>query len=410
MASTGLSSFKTTSPSNGTMRFLVSGSAHAPSNAVTHSVIGVTVSVFDCTNASRLNAVANLKNFTIGSDTITVINGVPQGDNRHYYYDISPIIETGSLATYQGVCTLTSLTPPPRIDTFKNSPFNAVFNNAIVPRRIHRTGSKGATVESGQYGGIFEIDRSGDQIVPSNLDAIISRSAATASFQESNLYTKSWTLPRYEGSKLNSGSLFFNDPALTFTSFKGVKFPELESSSYIRTQSYADLDVKEYYFNPPYNYTKGAYEQGSIIAYPPSTQPIYELEGKDFKRITKSKVYLPGTGEIIVLNDDQVVYEATPGYTALPTDNIFYVNISTTANVVVYSYYRDNNGGDTGNYLSPGPGDNIYVSGSYISSLNRYVLDAASTYRANHAVSTGAGPGLDNKTVLRLISSSRNIT
>ncbi len=66
MAVTGLSTFKTTSPSNGTMRFLVSGSAHAPSNAVTHSVIGVTVSVFDCNNESRLNAVANLENFTIG--------------------------------------------------------------------------------------------------------------------------------------------------------------------------------------------------------------------------------------------------------------------------------------------------------------------------------------------------------
>jgi hypothetical protein len=401
-----LTNFKNTVPDAGEILYLISSSETV---GVCDKAIGVNISVVDCSFTTRLDSVSNLTEIEIEGNSFPVVRPGIAYEGYYYYelgsdpdYPCETLLPNSGNPTFP--CNATRVYPEPVQLEFKTDEYNAVFGNAIQLRRIQRTGS----IDS-NYGGVFELDKRADQITPQNLEAVLNGTAVTASFQESNIYSKAWTSGRYDGTKLTSGSLFFNDPALTFTAFKGVKFPILESSSFIRSQSYADLDVEDFYFNPPYSYTKGAYEQGSTIAYPPSSQPIYELDGKDFKRITKSKIYLPGTGDILVLRDYQVVYEVTPGYTALLTDNIFYVNISTTANSVVYGYYNTSNGGNTGNYLSPGPGDNIYVSGSYISSLDRYVLDAQSSTRALNAVYTGGGPGLDNKTILTLLSSSRNI-
>ena len=330
--------------------------------------------------------------------------------NNYYYYDVSPIVTTGSLADYESVCTITNLTPPPTIDTFKNSPFNAAFNNALEIRRIQRTGSLAANAS-----GVFVLDKKGDQIVPSNLQAVLSGSAVTASFQESNIYSKSWTLPRYEGSKLNSGSLFFNDPALTFTPFKGIKFPLLESSSFIRSQSYADLDIKDFFFNPPYNYERGLYEQGSTRPYPTSAQPVYEFVDNEYKRITKSKIYIPGTDDIIRLLDYQAQYEVRPSSdTSVPVasgDNIFTVMIETTKNIEYYGYYSSSGVRIDNVELRPLSSDVIYVSGSYVGPpVDAYALDVGTTFRSNtHPIFSLTGPALDPKTFITIMSSSNNL-
>ena len=395
-----LSAFKTTEPNQGEVRYFIDSSSTSPA---ADYIDFITIHTSDCNGVSRLESIENLTSIKIGDTLIKTKNGVKY--TNHFHYEIAGFGFTGSLAAISGSCTFSELLPLPRLYDFKNNDYNAQFNNAIEPRRGYLTGSTAT-----KTGGVFELDKQRDTIVPANLNAVLNGSAITASFQESNIYSKAWTLPRYEGSKLTSGSLFFNDPALSFTAFQGVKFPILESSSFIKSQSYADLEIRDFYFNPPYNYTRGGYEQGSTIAYPPSTQPVYEKIGKEYKRVTKAKIFIPGTEDILILNDYQVVYEVASSYTAPATDNIFNVNISTTANLVAYTYFPANGGGaSSGNYLSPGPGDNIEVSGSYISSLSTYALDASRYNSAFHSVYTGAGPALDNKTVLRLISSSRNI-
>lgn len=408
MSQQSLTGFKITTPDVGEARFLYSAST-GPDTSVTASVIGMTISIFDCSSTSRADAIANLTEFTIGDETLTLINREAYGS--YYYYDVSPTITTGSLADYESVCTLTDLTPPPKIDTFRNSPFNAAFNNALKLRRIQRTGSLSAA-----GGGIYELDKKGDQIVPQNLDSVLNGSATTASFQESNLYAKSWILPRYEGSKLDSGSLFFNDPALSFTPFKGVKFPLLESSSFIRSQSFADLDVKDFFFNPPYNYERGLYEQGSTRPYPPSAQPVYEFIDNEYKRITKSKIYIPGTDDIIRLLDYQAQYEPRPSSdTSVPVvsgDNIFTVQIETTKNVEFYSYFSSASGVRQDNIeLRPLTSDVIYVSGSYVGPpIDAYALDVGTSFRSNsHPIFSLGGPALDPKTFINILSSSNNL-
>ena len=406
-----LTGFKTTTPDVGEARFLWSGST-GPDTSVTASVIGMTISVFDCSSTSRETSISSLTEFNIGTDTLNLIN--PEAYNNYYYYDVSPIVTTGSLADYESVCTITNLTPPPTIDTFKNSPFNAAFNNALEIRRIQRTGSLAANAS-----GVFVLDKKGDQIVPSNLQAVLSGSAVTASFQESNIYSKSWTLPRYEGSKLNSGSLFFNDPALTFTPFKGIKFPLLESSSYIRelfsTSSINQPETDDFFFNPPYNYERGLYEQGSTRAYPTSAQPVYEFIDNEYKRITKSKIYIPGTDDIIRLLDYQAQYEVRPSSdTSVPVasgDNIFTVMIETTKNIEYYSYYSSSGVRIDNVELRPLSSDVIYVSGSYVGPpVDAYALDVGTPFRSNsHPIFSLGGPALDPKTFITIMSSSNNL-
>lgn len=392
--------FKNTSPEVGEIRFLSNTSGN---------VTGLTISVNDCGGSSRIESVSNLTNITIGSTDLTLVNR----DQRsgYFYYDVSPNVASSSLTAYEAVCTTTSLTPPPKIDTFRNSDYNVIFNNAIKVRRVQRTGSLGSN-----HSGIFEVDRKNDQIIPQNYDAIMSGSAATASFQESNLYSKAWTSARYDGTKLDSGSLFYNDPAITFKGFEAVKYALKESSSAIRSQS--SFETETYYFNAPYLVSASgrnlnAYHQGSEIDKPTAAQPVYELIGKDFKRITKSKLYLPNTEDIIRIEGYQALYEAKPKdrVGATSGDNIFKVMIETLDQQDFYKYYDKTNTLVGPFELRAGDGaDIIEVSGSYIASLDEYALDVVDSGRTKTAIHTDGSSTLsNNKTFFEILSSSNNL-
>lgn len=395
-----LSTFKLTSPEVGEIRFLYNNS---------NNVEALTISINDCAGNSRIESIANLSKLTIGTTELNLINGEPY--IGYYFYQVSPVVAKATIEGdgIVGVCTTTDLIPPPTIDTFKNSEYNVIFNNATKLRRINRTGSL-----EDNYGGIFEIDRKEDQILPQNFNAILSGSAVSASFQESNIYSKAWTLPRYEGSKLDSGSLFYNDPALTFKSFAAVKYKLNESSSAIRSQSNAESET--FYFNPPYKLIRSglrSYFQGSETDTPPSAQPIYELVGKDFKRLTKSKLYLPNTEDILRVEGYQAVYEANPANNpgASSTDNIFTVMIETIDTQDFYSYYNE-----LGNPVGPielragEDADIIKVSGSYVASLNSFALDVIDSDRTKAAIHNDGQNELTNiKTFYEVLSGSRNV-
>ena len=406
MAQQDLNTFINTAPESGEARFLWSGSTGADTS-VTASVVGMTISIFDCNGSSRAESISNLSSFIIGSDTLSTFN--KQDKTNYFYYEVVPTV-TGSLADAEGTCTETSLTPPPKITTFKNSEYNAIFNNAVNIRRIQRyeTGS------SGFSNGVFELVKTNSQLTPQNLNAVMSGSAATASFQESNIYSSTWTLPRYEGSKLDSGSLFYNDPALSFKGFNAIKYKLTESSSAIRSQSVVETEL--FYFNPPFNTLRSGlrgYFQGSETDIPPSSQPIYELVGKEFKRITRSKLYLPNTDDIIRIEGYQAFYEANPSTNpgVQSGDNIFTIMIETLDTQVFYRYYNESNNLVGPFELRAGDGaDVIKVSGSYISSLNEYALDVIDSGRTNAAIINDGGNELTNvKTFYEILSSSNNL-
>lgn len=400
-----ITDFKTTAPDSGEIRFLSNTSGE---------VQGITISAFDCGGNSRIESVANLTSVDIGVVSLNTING--ETYSGYFYYEVSPTVSTASLTSYEGVCTTTTLAPSPVVDTFRNSDYNATFNNAIVPRRIERTGSIDAN-----YGGVFEVDGKNSQLTPLNYDTIMSGSAVTASFQESNLYSKSWTLPRYEGSKLTSGSLFYDDPALTFKSFVGAKYGLLDSSSTIRSSS--EKPLQEFYFNSPYIRGLGlrdldGYLQGSTISIPPVGQPIYEKLGSEFKRITRAKIYVNSTEDIIQLTDGLAAFEFNPANNAGVTagDNIFTVMVETLlAGGDRYFYYDDSGpanlvGGASGIEIRPGTSDIVKVSGSYIASVGAYAIDVASSARSNNLPIFSTLDTSGEKTRFTVISSSLNLT
>lgn len=367
-----LNTFKATPPAQGEAKFLHNNLGQ---------VVGMTISVNDCNGSSRIDSIGNLTTFTVGDFTVNTVNG--QAYSGYFYYDVSPYVYTGSIASIVGACTNTSLTPPPKIDTFRNSQFNIVFNNATEPRRIQQTGSQAQGV-----GGVFEIDRKDDQIIPQNLNAILTGSATTASFQESNLYAKSWVLPRYEGSKLDSGSLYLNDPALSFTAFQAAKFDLFETSSLIRSKSFSDLDMETFYFNPPFLTSRPgmkSYFQGSVSSRPPINQPVYELEGKDYKRLTRSKLYIPNIDEIIKIVEDKAAYEINPADipSASNAENIFLLEFQTLSSQgdTIYYWTSDRHASTPSQslkeyFIRPGDSEELIVSGTYLGELGMFDTDA----------------------------------
>ena len=267
--------------------------------------------------------------------------------------------------------------------------------------------------------GIFEIDRINNRsgsLIPQNLNAILSGSAITASFQESNLYSKAWTSGRYDGSKLTSGSLYLNDPALLFTPFNAAKFSLFESSSVIRSSSTSDLTIEEFYHNPPFKQNRTglkSYFQGSTTDRPPANQPVYELVGKEFKRITRSKLYIPKIDEIVNIYDYRVTYEPKP----VPIDtssNIFVLEMDTIITTQDYIRYYDETNTLQTQIIRPGNTEEITVSASYLSDLDQFSLDAPAVAgsrlsNAPHLQPWQSDAGREKTFVTRIISQTRNI-
>ena len=368
-----LTTFKTTAPNQGELKYFIDSSS-----AGNVHVDWFTIHTSDCNGVSRLESIQNLTSIEIGDITLNTSNGISY--SNHYAYQIVGGF-TGSFTSIDDSCTFSTLLPLPRLYDFKNNDYNSQFNNAIEPRRGYLTGS----TTTGK-GGVFEIDysRVGNTLGARNLTAILDNTAITASFQESNLYSKTWTSARYDGAKLDSGSLFYNDPALSFKKFSAVKYPLLVSSSFIRSQSFSDLVFDEFYFNPPFETIRPGttdklinYHQGSAIDIPPVGQPVYELLGKEFKRVTKTKLYIPDENEVIAIDSSEVRYELKPipsGSIDL-SDNLYHVKMKTMKDIETIYYWNSSN------VLSEveirkNTSEHIIISGTFVSSTEGYSLDA----------------------------------
>ena len=380
-----LSTFKNTKPATGVVKYYIDSSSTSPA---ADYIDYITVSPNDCNGVSRLESVQALTSIKIGETLLNTKNGEKKtdgGGDIWYVYQLNPGF-TGSLAASSGSCTFSELLPLPVLYDFRNSDYNAQFNNAIEIRRGYLTGSI-----STKTGGVFELDKQTGSLTPANLEAVMANTAITASFQESNLYSKTWTSTRYDGAKLDSGSLFYNDPALTFKKFDAVRYPLLVSSSFIRSQSFSDLEFEEFYFNPPFKTIRPGtadklvnYQQGSIIDIPPVGQPVYELAGNEFKRVTKTKLFIPNEEEIIAIDDNLARYEIKPVaiYSGAAADNLFHLEFMTLGG--------DNDAADTIYYYSTGSDNNLQtveirpgedpelliVSGTYLSDLGEYSYEA----------------------------------
>ncbi len=142
----------------------------------------------------------------------------------------SLVIPTGTTDpqfTYQEfIQTISDIIFNPYISTvFNNSADNPLLSNATVLRKA---------------GYVQQVDRNEDPILPTNLSQILANQATPAEIQASNYTTAGIINARYEGSKLTSGSVPGNDPALGLVSIRASLHPSGSNFSKIKAINLSD--------------------------------------------------------------------------------------------------------------------------------------------------------------------------
>lgn len=117
---------------------------------------------------------------------------------------------------------------------FTNNDYEALISNA--------TKSETTTFRS-------VVDKDTSQLVPGNLDAIISGSAAKADLQDSFYETTGLVNARYAGSKITSGSEVGFDPGLSFIQFDASRHEVDADDSTIASINPAERDIQEFFFD-----------------------------------------------------------------------------------------------------------------------------------------------------------------
>jgi hypothetical protein len=168
----------------------------------------------------------------------------------------------------------------PYISTvYNNSPDNPILSNATVLRKANY---------------IQQVDRNEDPIEPTNLTQILLNQATPAEIQDSNYTSAGIINARYVGSKLDSGSVPGNDPALGLVSIRASLHPSGSNFTKIKGVNLSDRQVQQVYFTPQVtNIIAGGKTRvyGGNKSFPTSPNLLYLEEGNRFVRISNRDIY-----------------------------------------------------------------------------------------------------------------------
>ena len=256
--------------------------------------------------SSALREIETLRfDFTEGQVTTTIIG--KQKKKEYFYYLIDPInvntypssIGPGGETEYKD----SEVVFVPYVQTsFNNNDYNPLINNSEGSKRNDTT---------------QRVDRTTSQNKPTNLLAILQGTAEPAEIQNCS-YTKVGIIRgRYNGTKTTaaptqtefnkqrftdlvvSRGIDGNEPALSFTTFKGSIHPVDAKTTTV--QALADRKVVDVYFK-----AETALSGSSItyINFPQANSFIYTVDGNNFKRVVNSKVFAVENEDTFVLNED----------------------------------------------------------------------------------------------------------
>jgi len=168
----------------------------------------------------------------------------------------------------------------PYISTvFNNSSDNPILSNATVLRKANY---------------IQQVDRNEDPIQPTNLTQILLNQATPAEIQDSNYTSAGIINARYVGSKLNSGSVPGNDPALNLIGIRASLHPSGSNFTKIKAINLSDRQVQQVYFTPQVtNNIAGGKTRtfGGNKSFPAAPNLLYVEEGNRFVRISNRDIY-----------------------------------------------------------------------------------------------------------------------
>ena len=168
----------------------------------------------------------------------------------------------------------------PYISTvFNNSADNPILSNATILRKANY---------------IQQVDRNEDPIQPTNLAQILLNQATPAEIQDSNYTTAGIINARYVGSKLNSGSVPGNDPALSLVSIRASLHPSGSNLNKVKGIPLSDRQIQQVYFTPQ---VTNLVANGKTRTYsgnksfPTGSNLVYLEEGNRFVRISNRDIY-----------------------------------------------------------------------------------------------------------------------
>lgn len=186
---------------------------------------------------------------------------------------------------------------------FNNSDFNPLINN-----------SEGSKLNSNTR----KVDRFADAATPTNLQAIISESAAFAEIQNCS-YTKIGIINgRYNGTKATpagpiteynksilttrvvNNSIPGNNPAQSYKEFQGSLHTDDSTTATIKAINQSDREIKGVFFNSEIS---GSHPNKTFPNFPSSGSFLYTEEGNKLVRIVKSKVYSIDKGQVFTTNE-----------------------------------------------------------------------------------------------------------
>lgn len=241
---------------------------------------------------TALNEVEVLKFEYAGSiHTATILDR--QKKSTHYYIRFQDII------IYNTASVDDRLIPREELSELVMTPYSTVnFANSDYNPRIGNSDALKTNAVA------KVVDRNTNQLIPSNLDAIIAGTAQAANIQDSSYTVAGLVAARYTGTKLNSGSVVGDDPALGLREFKASLHPVDSDVSTIKGIQLSDREVIEVRFN-----TKRV-EEGSEFKFqnfPSGSNILFTEEGSRIIRLPNVKVYSVDKNEVYTSDENGIV-------------------------------------------------------------------------------------------------------
>ena len=269
--------------------------------------------------ASALKQVNSFIFFSSGSRVETKILA-RQVRSGYVFFRLSPVklqtLPTGSLFTDAAGNPAFSdsefVFNPYLGSDFKNSDYNPLMNNSETSRL-------------NSFKSV--VDRNDSQFQPSNLSAIVAGTAAKAELQHSNYTDSGLKNARYDGTLENSGSVQYDDPAISVRSTKGSIHPLAAlntriAAGTVSTTGSIDRDPLPIYFRVDRTPTdlipsgseyisgsngvpilKGTYGKQASI----SGSILYEEIEDRLVRIPNKKVFIDESGEVLTTDINGIV-------------------------------------------------------------------------------------------------------
>jgi hypothetical protein len=182
-----LTEFSNTPPGNNTLNFYYENISSSL------EIQAINVSTRDCSNRIIYDELAEITKIGFNYNSTEYVATISEstyksGPTPYYHYTVEPFpIPTGGLSELAtGLCINTTLSPGPGPANFSNSNYNAAFSNATSSRAS---------------GYLYDVDRVGDQITPTNINNIISESATLAQVPDSYYTSEGILNSRYRGSE-----------------------------------------------------------------------------------------------------------------------------------------------------------------------------------------------------------------